>query len=81
MGSMYANIQLAKTALLGKWYIAKVDKDCFITKKIKELPIESLQEVFIDFAEWKNKEFNGEGFELSLKDKGIKIIVEPIKKD
>ncbi len=75
-----ANISLVKTSLLGRWEIARVGKDGLISKHIREYPIEGLNEIFIDFAEYKLKEFP-DGFACTAKGRGMRIIIEPIVED
>jgi hypothetical protein len=75
------NIALVKTALLGRWEVARIGKDGLISKHIREYPIQGLEEIFIDFAEYKFKELGGDGFILKLKEKGIKITVEPLENE
>jgi len=74
------NIIFAKTALTETWEIVRVHRlTGLVTKHIKEVPIHKLEEVFIDFAEFKFKELGSNGFTLKPKGKGIKITVEQLE--
>lgn len=78
MSDRDSNIAFVKTALLNRWEIVRLGKDGLISKHIREYPIKELNEVFIDFADDKLKEFP-DGFTYTVKDRGFNIIVEPIE--
>jgi hypothetical protein len=74
------NILLAKTSMMGKWELVRVNRQTgIVTKHIKELKVSEFEEIFKDFAEYKLKQLGGDGFTLTCKDKNLKIIVDPLE--